>query len=221
MTLSDSTAHDFGVTPDLTAPPTDANRNLIVLEGGAIHLGYAPGLRAVAICLVAGYGGLVLIDYWDAVGRLLIAASIPIGIGSGILLTRAGLLNPWKRESEWQREAQLDWKGRAWSAERYADRIACAWIGTKDADTARQRVEERVVRFEQGRRRGRPPGTPSYMTREKSLEIAADIRRLMDGGLSLPQAAKRHSISVEAARNYLNWLEDEEAARNCDGPDIS
>jgi hypothetical protein len=127
-----------------------------------------------------------------------------------MLLTRTGLLNPWKRESEWQREHLLEWKGRAWAAEQYIDRVACAWIGTKDADSARQRVDDRVLRFEQGRRRGRPPGTPSGMTREKSLKIAANIRRLMDDGMSLPQAARRHGISVEAARNYLNWLEDEE-----------
>jgi hypothetical protein len=147
--------------------------------------------------------------------------SLVVAVSSGMLLTRAGLLNPWKRESEWQREHLLEWKERAWNAERYLDRVACAWISTKDADLARQRVDERVVRFEQGKRRGRPPGTPSNMTREKSLEIAAEIRRLMQNGSSLRQAAIRKSISVESARNYLNWLEGDEKNASCDEPDIS
>jgi hypothetical protein len=185
--------------------------NLVVIERGSTRVGYPAGLIASALCLALACVGMELISYWEMMGKAVVTLSIGVAVSAGMLLTRAGLLNPWKRESEWQREHLLEWKGRAWAAEKYVDRIACAWIGTKDADTARQRVDERVVRFEQGKRRGRPPGTPSNMTREKSLEIAADIRRRMDDGMSLPQATRRHGISVEAARNYLSWLEDEEA----------
>jgi hypothetical protein len=184
--------------------------NLVVLVRGSARVGYPPGLMALVLCLVLAYVGLELISYWEMMGKAVVAVSIVSAISSGMLLTRAGLLNPWKRMSEWQRQHLLEWKERAWNAERYVDRVACAWIGTKDTDDARQRVNERVVRFEQGRRRGRPPGTPSGITREKSLEIAADIRRLTDDGYSLPRAARSCGVSVEAARNYLSWLDSDE-----------
>jgi len=184
--------------------------NLVVIEGGSDRIGYHPAFIALGTSLFLTYVGLELVSYWEMMGKVLVAVSVGVAASSGMLFTRAGLLNPWKRESEWQRKHLLVWKERTWKSERYSDRVACAWIGTKDVDEARQRADERVVRFEQGRRRGRPPGTPSGMTREKSLEIASDIRRLMDDGHSLTRAARRCGISVEAARNYLSWLESDE-----------
>jgi hypothetical protein len=51
-----STAPQAAECTDGTAP------GLTVLDGSAVRLGYLSGIQAAAVCLVAGYGGMAMLD---------------------------------------------------------------------------------------------------------------------------------------------------------------
>jgi hypothetical protein len=141
-------------------------------------------------------------------GKIMVGLSIPTGISSGMLLTRAGLFNPWKRVSEWQRIHRLRWKDKALQADAQYDWAAQTWTGEADPAAARRIMEERLARLQKGKRRGRPPRTPTQLSHEKWVEITQDIRRLHDSGLSWANAGARHGYSGDTAKKWVVWLEE-------------